>query len=416
LARKQDHTERVSDKLREKVLLRQQLDAALVDRNRELDEAIETQERLAGQVEQQLREDPQFVALADRDAVAEAALERAEANLEEIEQDAEKKLPAYHESSLFEYLRERGFGTAQYKTRGFTRRMDRMLAKYIDYNQARQNYDFLINTPPQMRQIIEQDQTAFNTVMDELERQRDLVAEKVDLPAKIAFVEQLEQQRSEQLTALDRLLQETETIQQELTELDDSRGQYYHEAIQLFRQTLEQSDSRDLKRRAQSTDELRDDQIVASLMGVESELTELEYTAKDRRRDLTKMQQTLDNLGRLIQRFRAAKFDSARSQFVGSLDILADLDRAIDNDDIDWMWDRIRKAQRWGPTAMEQVTRIATHPMTQVLINAMAHAAGAALAQHASRAGHRRERRGPQWGDSWSGTWGGDSSGWYRRR
>ena len=29
------------------------------------------------------------------------------------------------------------------------------------------------------------------------------------------------------------------------------------------------------------------------------------------------------------------------------------------------MWDRIRQAQRWGPTAMEQVTRIATHPMTQ---------------------------------------------------
>ncbi len=249
LARKQGHTERVSDKLREKILLRRQLDGALVDRNQQLDEAIDAQQALAAQVEQQLRQDPQFVGLSDRAAVAEAALERAEANLEEIENDAEKKLPAYRESSLFEYLRERGFGTDEYKKRGFTRRMDRMLAKYIDFNKAKQNYEFLINTPQQMRQIIEQDRTALNTVMDELERQRDRVAEKLGLPDKISIVEQLEQQRSEQLTALDRLLQETETIQNELNELDDSRGQYYREAIQLFRQMLERSGSRELKRR-----------------------------------------------------------------------------------------------------------------------------------------------------------------------
>ena len=166
----------------------------------------------------------------------------------------------------------------------------------------------------------------------------------------------------------------------------------------------------------QSTEELTDDQIVARLMGVESELTQLDDVEQDRRRDLSSMQQTLDNLGRLIQRFRAAKFDSSRSQFVGSLDILEDLDRAIEHHDIDGMWDRIRKAQRWGPTAMEKVTRVATHPMTQVLINAMAHAAGAALEQHARRAGDRRGRRRPEWGGSWSGTWGDDSSGWYRRR
>lgn len=416
LKRKQDHVDRVSDKLNEKILLRQQLDGALVDRNQELDEAIEVQEELAKEVEQQLQEDAQFVGLSDRAAMAEAALERAEANLEEIEQDAEKKLPAYNDSTLFEYLRQRRFGTPDYKHRGFTRRMDRMLAKYIDYAKARQNYDFLINTPQQMRQIIEQDRTALNTVMDELERQRDRVAEELGLPAKLAIVEQLEQHRSEQLTALDRLLQETETIQYELTELEDSRGEYYREAIQIFRQMLERSDSRELKRRAQSTGDLRDDQIVAGLLGVETELHELEDTSQDRRAELSQMQQTLDNLGRLIQRFRAAKFDSSRSQFVGSLDIADDLDRAIDNNDVDWMWDRIRQAQRWGPTAMEQVTRIATHPMTQVLINAMAHAAGAALEQHARRAGHRRAKRGPQWGDSWSGTWGGDSSGWYRRR
>jgi chromosome segregation ATPase len=393
LLRKQEHTDRIASRLASLIADREQSDIALVELNQQLDQATDSQQELADQVEQELREDSSFVELSDRAAVAEAALERAEANLEEIENDAEKKVPAYKESSLFSYLRERGFGTGDYKKRGFTRRMDRILAKFIDYNKAKQNYEFLNKTPQQMKHIIEEDRKALNTVMDELEKQRDRVAEKLGLPAKIAVVEQLEQQRSEQLTSLDETLQETETVQHQLNELDDSRGKYYREAIQIFRGMLERSDSRELKRLAQSTEELTDDQIVARLMGVESELTQLDDAEQDRRRDLSNMQQALDNLGRLIQRFRAAKFDSSRSQFVGSLDILEDLDRAVDPHDIDGMWDRIRKAQRWGPTAMDQVTRVATNPMTQVLINAMAHAAGAALEQHARRAGDRRGRR-----------------------
>lgn len=421
LLRKQEHIGRVRTRLNELIAARERAERELVDLNQQLDKATDVQQEIADQVEQDLKEEPGFVELSDRAAVAEAALERAEANLEGIEQDAEKKLPAYEASALFTYLRQRGFGTEQYKKRGFTRRMDRVLAKFISYNKAKQNYEFLINTPAQMQQIIEDDREALNTVMDELEKRRDRVADKLGLPAKIEVVEKLELQRSEKLTLLDQTLQESESVQLELSSLDDPRGKYYRDAIRIFREMLEQRDSRELKRHAQTTQELTDDQIVARLMGVESEMVQLDYKEKDRRRDLTEMQATLDNLGRLIQRFRAAKFDSARSQFVGSLDILEDLDRAIDSNDIDSMWDRIRKSQRWGPTAMEQVTRVATHPMTQVLINAMAHAAGSALEQHARRAGARRgggrrSGRDRQWGDSWSGTWGGDSSGWYRKR
>ncbi len=127
------------------------------------------------------------------------------------------------------------------------------------------------------------------------------------------------------------------------------------------------------------------------------------------------MQSFLEDLGRLIQRFRAAQFDSSRSQFVGSLDVFEELDRAEDQNDIDGLWRRIRSAQRWGPTAIEQVTRVATHPLTQVLVNAMAHAAGGAMQAHARRAGDRRAQRDSSRGGS--GSWGGGSSsgGWQRR-
>jgi len=415
LARKQDHTARIQSKLDDLTGRREQLDSQLVEFNRQLDEAVDSQQELARKVEEQLREDPEFVELSDRAAVAEAALERAEENLKGIEQDAEKKLPAYHDSTLFSYLRDRGFGTAQYSHRGLTRRMDRALARFIDYRQARKNYEFLLTTPVQMRQIIEEDREAFDTVMDELERQRDRVAKRLGLPAKITEVEKLEGQRSAQLTRLDKLLQETESVRAELTNLDDSRGPYYREAIELVRGMLERIDSRELERRAERTPDITDDQIVAGLAGVENDIEKLDGTARRHQTEIAAVQRNLDELGRLMQRFRAAKFDSSRSQFIGSFDIVSDLDWAIESKGMDWLWDRIRASQRWGPTAMEQVTKIATHPMTQILVNAMAHAAGGALEAHARRAGHRRGRRGPKWGGSWSGTWGGDSSGWYRR-
>ena len=42
-----------------------------------------------------LRSDPRFTSLSDQAALAEAALERAEDNLQEIDQDSARKLPAY---------------------------------------------------------------------------------------------------------------------------------------------------------------------------------------------------------------------------------------------------------------------------------------------------------------------------------
>jgi hypothetical protein len=407
MLRKQEHADRVQIELDGLTSQRQQQDQHLLDINSQLDQAIETQQEVADLVEKRLREDDQFVRLSDRAAIAEAALERAEANLQEIDQDSARKLPAYDNSALFRYLQQRGYGTQKYTKRGFSRRMDRWLAKYIGYNKAKQGYDFLRKTPEQMRKIIAEDRQALDTVMDELERRSDEVAVSLGLPEKIEQATNLQQQRDDQLQALDALLANSEKKQRELTDVEDSRGTYYREAIKVFREMLDRRDSRDLRIRAQQTLEVTDDQIVARLMGVEAEIGQLDDAAEHRRADLNQMQSFLEGLGRLIQRFRAAQFDSSRSQFVGSLDVFEELDRAQDQNDIDSMWRRIRSAQRWGPTAMENVTHAATHPLTQVLVNAMEHAAGGAMQAHARRAGDRRAKRDTSWGGS--GAWGGGS-------
>ncbi len=403
LERKEAEVRQLQSRLDELSDRRAELEQQLVAISRELDEAVEAQQAVATEVERELQNDQRFVQLSDRAAVAEASIERAEANLQEIDQDSARKLPAYDDSALFRYLLERDYGTPNYTHRGFTRRMDRWVAKLIDFNQAKQGYDFLRKTPEQMRQIIAEDRQSLDTVMEELERIRDEFAVKLGLPEKIRQVEASTRQRDEQLQLLDALLAETEQTQNERGALDDTRGPYYRQAIQMFRDMLDQFDSDDLKRRAQQTREITDDQIVARLMGVETEIDQLDESARRRRNQLDQMRAFLEDLGRLVQRFRAAEFDSSRSQFVGSLDIHEEVEQARLSGNIDSVWQRIRNAQRWGPTVIEQVTRVASHPLTQVLINAMAHAAGGALEAHARRAGHRRSSRTSSRGGSWRG-------------
>jgi hypothetical protein len=419
LIRKEAHEQRLGQSLEQWTAQRTAAETQLLETNQQLDQSHQEQEALTAQVEQTLRRDEEFIALSDRAALAEAALERAEANLHEIDQDSARKLPPYENSTLFRYLYERGFGTNQYTKRGFTRRMDRLLAKFINYAQARQGYEFLKKTPEQMRRIIGEDRQALDTVMEELERRRDSVANQLGLPQQIAVTQTWEERRDNQIQSLDDLRVQTEQVQQELTQLEGGRGAYYREAISLFRELLDRSDVGELKRRAQSTPDITDDQIVARLVGVDVDFQQLASAAKQRNKELDQQQEQLEQLGRLVQRFRAARFDSDRSEFTDRLDIEEEIERARDGEDIKHLWDRIRRHHRWGPTTMEKVAGLANHPMAQVLIGAMAQAAGAALESHARRAGERRAQSRPWHSDangqrrkknSWSAQWGGDSS------
>jgi hypothetical protein len=422
LRRKEDHASQTKMRLDDLATQQADRERRLVEINGELDTAVQQQSQIIQQIEQTLREDAQFVALSDRAAMAEVAIERAEANLAEIDQDAARKLPAYEQSSLFQYLYSRQYGTPQYGHRGLTRQMDRWLARYIDYSHAKKGYDFLRRTPDHMREILAEDRESLETVMSELERRRDEIAKSHGLSEVTERCGRLEQEREQLLKQLDQVLVETERVQQDWVTLQDPRGSYYREAIARFRESLGRMSSRDLKRRAEKTKEITDDQIVARLLGVESDMEQLDRQARDRHGAVKNDYVFLEDLGRLIQRFRAAQFDSARSQFVDSLDLEDEVRYAREDVNIDRLWKRLRKCQRWAPSAGDTLTQVATHPLTQVLINAMAHAAGGAMAEHARRAGKRHGNRDHSW-KKWSegfGSWGdwswGDSNDRRRRR
>jgi hypothetical protein len=340
-------------------------------------------------METKLAADESFIALSNRAAQAEAALQRAEANLKEVEQDAATKLPAFEQSALFTYLRDRGYGTEKYKHTGFTRRMDRSLAKLIGFNEAIQSFEFLTKTPEQMRQIIATDRAAIDTVMQELERRRDQVAGELRYPQAERRIRDITRQRDAVLARLDANAVELNSLQSQANALEDPQCSYYVEAIGVFRKILESIDSRDLQSHAAATREMTDDAIVAQLMGFDSSIGNLDLAARSRRALMDQLQHRMEAIGRLIQQFRAANFDSSQCQFLPTFDILQELEYVEDEQDLSQVWTRLRQAQRWGPSMMERVSTVATHPMTQVLVNAMAQAAGAAMVEMARSAGKR---------------------------
>lgn len=405
LVRKDEHSQRLAKAIDRLSSQRETSEDQLKKVSTDLDHAIELQGELSNTVSQELSADKKFAELSDRAAQAEAALQRAEANLTEIEQDARRKLPSYENSTLFMYLHERNFLTPKYEHRGITRSMDQWLARYIGYREARHGFEFLKTTPVHMQEVIAEDRVALNTVLDELEKQRDVVAARYGLPEAIQRTADLGDQRQALLVALDKIESETETIQSERTEIENSRGPYYHEAIKKFREMLASADPGTLADRARETPEVEDDQIVARLKGLVEAMDQIGTEVRQRQQRIEHLTTHLQAVGMLISQFRAAGFDSPRAQFSGSEDVAHELREIRDgHGDYEDIWQRLRRSHRWGPSAADQFVRVATHPMTQVLINAMAHAAAGALVAQARQAGERRSMSRPGRGRSgWPG-------------
>ncbi|WP_044301898.1 hypothetical protein [Rhodopirellula sallentina] len=393
LLRKENRVRELNEQLSDEDRIRRHLEDDLQRVNERLDEAETRQSDIAKQVEDYLAEQTEFVDLSNRAAEAEVALQRAESNLDEISQDAARKLPAYNECKLFSYLKDRNFGTSEYTHRGFTRRMDRMLAKYVGYNEAKRNFDYLTNTPAAMRTIIAEDRMALGTVVMKIQDSRDAAAKKFGLMDQVQTVESLAKEREAALASLDSAATDCESTMAELNELENPRCEYYREAINVFRKMLSDTHSSDLRHAARQTPEITDDQIVASLRGIESQLDRNDLTTSRHHDALRQAAEVHQAVGRLAQRFRASGYDRNRCQFSDALDIGSSLDRIRSVHDVDDLWRAIRRNQSWGPTTMDKISNVATHPMTQVMINAMAHAAGAAMSEHARRAGRRANRR-----------------------
>lgn len=180
----------VRDQIRDLMLLR---DDACRRCQAKLDEAIAQRDELAVQFERvqeehekarrdllaktgnfrkSLRTDPQIESISKKIETIDSELQQTISTLELANKNANEKLPDYQACELFNYLREKQFGTPNYSSTGLVRRWDRWIARMVDYRQSDASFRYLTGTPIQLSELIRKKEQLYRHWLERLEEVR----------------------------------------------------------------------------------------------------------------------------------------------------------------------------------------------------------------------------------------------------
>jgi hypothetical protein len=395
MLRKEDARRVCSERLRLAAEQRIQQDArwqGLSDRLNELTSRCDAQ---AAQFATQLAEDVEFQALSKRAAEGQARLEQAEANLQQVDSDAKAKLPGYNQSRLFQYLWHSQFGTERYARRGLTRRLDRWVSHLIGYPQAAAGYRFLSTAPEQMRQLIEEQQKTVASVMKAVETRQTIAENALGLPVIQEEGRKVRAEYESAGTAAESARKAEEIARQQLTELDSPDCPYYRDALTAFQNLIERTERSLVAARAAQTPELTDDQVVARLKHIDEQVAQKKQQLD---RFFSSAEQAAKRTARihdLASKCRRAQFDHPRRVFDDDFDLQAQLDALLAGTlDADTAYQNMYRRQRLDSPVADKAAAVLQGPMSQVVLQTMAHAAGAALGSYAARAGQQHRVRG----------------------
>lgn len=390
------------------------LDAALVEATAVVDVARQREAELQEQLRAKLEADPEFSRLSEHASRTEIELTRNEERVSGIEHEAAAKLPAFEACRLFTYLHRRKFGTPSYKSRGITRRLDRMVAAHVRFDEHKPSYDFLRVTPALVREEVVRRRAEFDELMDLIEKLQAAQARELGLPDAEAELERTQTEQQGLTDAVEAQAAQMDGYRQERASIVAHRGRFYAEAIARFRDFLDKTDTGRLGQAARRTPARDDDDLVATIEHTNRELDALDDDVEAAARELAEVTARADAMESLAKRFRMHHFHDSTSGFDGDHAGLFD---AFERDEIDSdsLWRKLKRMQRQlrtrGPfgglgDAASTLGRAASHPASRVLFEAMGNVVAGALRGAARRSVGRRSRRG-----GWSGGWmGGGSS------
>jgi hypothetical protein len=309
--------------------------------------AIAAHDAAAAATRARLENDPQWRAMADALEEFNLMAARASQKLEVAREDRKTKGAAYEADPLFQYLREREFGTRDYRAFPLFAMLDGWVAGIIKYRDHRLNYERLLEIPERFSEHAERlkEKSAETTEAiaamerkaledDGAGRLRDAAAAaraKVEsLDAEIAKAEESHKRLSDEAAAAAA-----------------GKAGPLAEARDVIAAALARFAIPDLKVLAAESATPEDDRLVDSLIGMRRQRMEIEEARRAAAAALDRQGRSLSDLEALRRRFKSARFDSPYSEFSGR-DIVAVLlseflRGALSRDDL---WRRIERGHR----------------------------------------------------------------------
>lgn len=308
---------RIEENRRERTELGAQTDSLA----QKLEAKAEERDALEDRVDSLLDADEAYHAAVLATKQSRERLLQNQRRLEAAVTERDEKVPEYDGDLFFAYLHARQFATAAYRPRGLTARLDGWVAGLTGYRDQSQNYRLLLEVPDVVSAAVAASQQDLQSTASQVDRLVTKVMRSVGLPQVIAEGEALFDERTRQLARIEAIDSSFESMLQQRTELEKTRGQYYEQALAEYQRFLQGESVASLRKLALSTETRADDGITSLLDTVSREIPELESQLADRLLQRRQIADQLNELLKLDQEFHRKNYDASNSTFGDGLDI-----------------------------------------------------------------------------------------------
>lgn len=309
--------------------------------------AIAAHDGAAAATRARLETDPAWRARADALEEVNAMAARAAQKLEVAREDRKTKGAAYEADPLFQYLRERKFGTRDYRAFPLFALLDGWVAGLIRYRDHRLNYERLLEIPERFSEHAERLKAKAAETTDALAAMERKALEE-DGVGRLRDEAGAARAR---VVALDAAIAKAEENHKKLADeaAAAAAGEAgpLAEAREIIAGALSRVAMPDLRVLAAESATPEDDRLVDSLIGLRRQRMEIEEARQAASASLDRQARALSDLEALRRRFKSARFDSPYSEFSGR-DVIAVLlseflRGALSRDDL---WRRIERGHR----------------------------------------------------------------------
>ncbi len=273
-------------------------------------------------VADRLKTDTEWMRLDQAFTAVDTIAVEAEKKAAQSEAELGAKQKPYDQDPLFSYLWRRNFGTSKYEAGNIARALDRMVADFIGYPDARANYAMLIEIPLRLREHAKVRRAAADEVKAErgdLER-RALVAQGIEpleraLAAarhKLAAAEATVESRTATLKVID-------TERESLLKAGDDAA--YGEAIATIATGDAQDEVSVLYREARRTATPTDEDAVRRIEAIDEALRRTEMEIRNLRQRAHDLAGRRTEVETVRERFRRSGYDHPHVVFGNDNDI-----------------------------------------------------------------------------------------------
>jgi hypothetical protein len=282
----------------------------------------------------------------EADAIATEAENKAAASNAE---QAVKRKP-YDDDPLFSYLWHRRFGTSGYSAGNLGRMIDRAMADFIGYLDARPNYAALIEIPLRLREHA-------TAKRDEAKAHAAALAEVERRAMTDAGIDTLDRALAEarhKHAAADRTVEDKHGIMRKLDEEHTAlaatgRDAAYKEALDSIATADSQDEVSVLYREARRTPTDADDALVRRIEATDKSINRADEEISDLRRTARDLASRRTDVERTRDRFRKAGYDHPNATFGNDGDISEMLKSVLGGAAGGLLWDLLRAGYNYRP-------------------------------------------------------------------